>query len=981
MFQGALAREGAFTSVESMRDTLAGLSSDISEKMQMAPVRALSVSLGQIMQTAAGGRGGILERAGRAREMTSRAQKAVTKYEAAQQKSREAIMRHGEVLAGTVGAGPGDMFKTQDEKDAALAKARAERSDAFQARMYQKGVVEQRTTKASEAVSSILNKRQMVQAQAAGTIGIVGGTMAFSAAMAVAQMAAEQLGKAMEQGVDRVLGFAQTAAKASAQLAQSIQGSGGNMGALHAQAGQVGAVGNFGALSVMAGREAALQNMKASIDLYRSNRWARDNGFTGQTGSVRGIGNNMGNGVLPGTFLDWINSTPGALEQFQGALPQADLTGRNLSGFFELPNADVLAGTSSGGVDPVRQLQYWGEDLFGDPKTKAQNLANMRSPMFTETQVKDIKDAGDRFNETVVKAGTQFGKMVYDPKNTEALKNWSKALQAAGMDRVKADKMAASGLYGVDASGKAITSDIGVNRLFGGFLQGQMMPTASEMFEGNRRNLQAQIGQMYNQQAIQQQFTIPAQFAQQMLGNPLPTSSGVGIIPTGGTIDPTNAAMFKQYGPQIDAARGELGKLRDAGYEAMKALAPTDQQRAQLMSLVEGKGGIKDLAAQAQKLSEANIGAQLALGEAQYARQIYLAKRSLGDALGLEGKKTALVNGQVVAATRLGELQRQQVMVSRQSEQLSLAMNQRQLNFAIALSRINTPGSTPIERATRAREQDLLNRDQQRQQDYAEKGFSLGKQIQNIEFSRSTQDQIKELGLIMQGHTVDIQIRNTQPIIDANNQLISYKQNLVSSITETGNSMKELRTTALAEVQAATGDFTEETAKMVDKQVSDMSTKWKGFFAGLTAGGGTGTGTGTMNQGPNGPKPGDQAYTVSLDTTKTTIQADSVTVAAPGPSPTPHAAGTVFDTRGKYDMTVGEAGTEHVAVLRNPRRMPWTQMVGGGGGGGGASVTVNMNGPWHVRNDGDIDMLADSVARRVEDRLNRRAAVFATRES
>jgi hypothetical protein len=51
------------------------------------------------------------------------------------------------------------------------------------------------------------------------------------------------------------------------------------------------------------------------------------------------------------------------------------------------------------------------------------------------------------------------------------------------------------------------------------------------------------------------------------------------------------------------------------------------------------------------------------------------------------------------------------------------------------------------------------------------------------------------------------------------------------------------------------------------------------------------------------------------------------------------------------------------------------------GGGGGSSVTINMGGTWSVRADSDVDLIADSVARRVEERLNRRAAVFATRET
>ena len=974
MLQGALAREGAFSSVESMRDTLSGLSSDIGEKMQLAPVRALSVSLGQIMQTAAGGRGGILERAGKARELTSRAGKAVTRYEDAQRRSRESMMQIGAIKSGTVGAGPDDMFASQADKDAALAKARAEKSDAFETRMKQKSIVEQRTEKASKATSEILTTPQMIRAQAAGTIGIVGGTLAFTAAMAAAQAAMELIGKATDDAADRMMGFAKTATRVSTELAASIQQSGGNVsGAVAGRAASIGYVGDLYGVETMAGRQAGLQNMQASIEMARANAWARRNGFEVGSGSVRGIGNNMGNGLLPGTFLDFLNSTPGAVEQFAGRMGYSpSMLGGGTAGYQGLvpsaPFSPLVAG--GGGGDIQKQLQVIQEVYNPFSGKSAQQRLDTVNEILGLTGNQVTQKGVDEFNDTVIKAGAEFGKLVYDPSKTKEIEQTYQAMRQAGVDEGVARSYSARGVYAQDASGRGVTTGSQINNLFSGLIKGQTMPTASGQLEMMRRGLQVQIGQMYNQQALQQQLSIPAQFAQNLLSNPLASSSAVGILPTGMDAPADLMASFSEYGPRIKGVRDQLSDLQADGMKAMEALAPNEAQRKQLQGLT---GDIKALSEESRTLAEANVGAQLALSEAEYANQLRLAKRSLGDALGLEGKKTALVGDQVVKATRLGELQRQQVMVSRQSEQLSLQMNQRELNFAIALSRINTPGSTPIERATRAREQELLNRDRQRQQDYAEQGFGLGKAIQNIEFSRSTIDQIKSLGLMLQGRDLEIQIRNTQPLIEANNQLISYKQNLVSSITETGTSMKQLRITALAEIQAASGDFSDETAKMVDQQVSDMSEKWKGFFAGLVAAAPPIPGTGTTVSPSTSTTP-KKGYTYDPES--------GLYIKDYGATGTPntnaYASGTVFDAaKGAYSMTVGEAGTEHVAVLRNPRRMPWTQF---GGGGGSSSVTINMNGTWSVRSDGDVDAIADSVARRVEERLNRRAAVFASRE-
>ena len=75
-------------------------------------------------------------------------------------------------------------------------------------------------------------------------------------------------------------------------------------------------------------------------------------------------------------------------------------------------------------------------------------------------------------------------------------------------------------------------------------------------------------------------------------------------------------------------------------------------------------------------------------------------------------------------------------------------------------------------------------------------------------------------------------------------------------------------------------------------------------------------------------------------------------------------------------MTVGEAGTETVAVLRNPRMA----MLGGGfgGGGGGNTVTVNLNGTV-VRDERDIHELARCVAQEVERILGRKGQLLGLR--
>jgi hypothetical protein len=81
-----------------------------------------------------------------------------------------------------------------------------------------------------------------------------------------------------------------------------------------------------------------------------------------------------------------------------------------------------------------------------------------------------------------------------------------------------------------------------------------------------------------------------------------------------------------------------------------------------------------------------------------------------------------------------------------------------------------------------------------------------------------------------------------------------------------------------------------------------------------------------------------------------------------------YASGGLFNTAGEQTITVGEAGKETVAVLRNPRQMSW------GGGSGMGGVTININNPT-VRNDNDIE----AIARAVEETLRQRAALVRPR--
>jgi hypothetical protein len=92
------------------------------------------------------------------------------------------------------------------------------------------------------------------------------------------------------------------------------------------------------------------------------------------------------------------------------------------------------------------------------------------------------------------------------------------------------------------------------------------------------------------------------------------------------------------------------------------------------------------------------------------------------------------------------------------------------------------------------------------------------------------------------------------------------------------------------------------------------------------------------------------------------------------------ASGLLFDTSGSTDLTVGEAGREKVAVLKNPQKMALSGALGPGVMGG-APIVI---GPIYITgntisNEMDLDQIADRLTDKIEDRLSTKAKLLSVR--
>ena len=91
------------------------------------------------------------------------------------------------------------------------------------------------------------------------------------------------------------------------------------------------------------------------------------------------------------------------------------------------------------------------------------------------------------------------------------------------------------------------------------------------------------------------------------------------------------------------------------------------------------------------------------------------------------------------------------------------------------------------------------------------------------------------------------------------------------------------------------------------------------------------------------------------------------------------ANGIVGSTAGPHTMTVGEAGTEEVAILRNPRMASMPMM--GGGGGGVVNVNVNINGGGGDLNEQKLHAWGKQIQQNVEMALNRKTSLLGLRNT
>lgn len=818
--------------------------------------------------------------------------------------------------------------------------------------------------------------------------GIMVGVQAYSMAMQAVGFAMEAAMPAAEKWVDEMFGWQAQATKTTNALGEALYASRGNLAATMSQtavnaglsASMMDYVGS--AVAATATAKAGAKAQQETSDLFRTTlsqkRGAAPEGLFGGYGGVLGsalFGGQMGGGK---GFTEIIAGDVGKLA---GRGEPRDVAGSISTGLNFLTNETLrnyvlgeakkqgsslgAAGDVAGGLGDVMRApgELAGQALTsGNPLLMAAGAASL--PLSLGSMA-----FGAVFGKTPAAPGQPGGGPWMNPAvigkagiEVEGLNNYLKDLESASERGAEASGHATVGNYELASSQEEIDKATRTAILAGDEYGIQMAQqgivlkdtkdrviesaeaykqAALDMAKGktilepgawaaqSQRALlaQRQAGAMQTERTIN--VELPFEMTKQLLGQPI-IAPGAGFFPGAIAGKPSAAAAGLSAGA-AGMAQGALAESAGANLELQRiASEGLSQARADIAKFTPENLGkwdtavtqSQDLSAGIAKLTTNMARLNQAASQASWANQIRLASRALGDALGMLGR---------VGGTRLGQLQREQWMVSRASQQLGLQLQQRQITTQLAIAQFQAPGETGEERYMRQKEALVTADIGQKQLGFSWQEFTISGSIWKENAERAATDA---------GMAIDVmqKARNAEGYTIAAQEAVAKKQQLLAQTMGRMDAMfAQSRGNWGAALNAATqgiGEF----AGSLDVAVREIY---------KTLG-----------------------YSVSRDKNGNLVISGSGLPGGGG-----NARGIVGLARGQTQAIMGEAGDEAVAILRNPRMGSFAP---DSGGGGSSSVVVNVNGPV-VRNDQDISSLARAVAAEVERTLSRKGQLLGLR--
>ena len=508
---------------------------------------------------------------------------------------------------------------------------------------------------------------------AAGFVGGIAGGL-VTAGVSAFVSAAQEIGTLVKQAIDPAIeagvGYLNTTQRVSSALADQVlanQGATSQTVALAAaQAGLTdstyGVIGPQ--LEQAAMVEAANKQTQQQIELLRAG--GNLGGREIPRGLFRSTGGFADTGLLGGTIFG-PPSTPSSMENF---LKRFEGAGFN--------------------VGPPGGVPSYSADLLTDFGIAMNKIFSGQGlDMGTEVADRAVAELNSQF----AKIGSAY------TVGLDATADQAAALEQTlidlGIDQGKRDQFKGLGIAFHDATGSVVTD---IDSLTAAMLD---LDTAAlkvdpELFTrnylmGGRGPLRIQLEQQQAMADLARQAAGAGRYVARLAQPPLPFGAGI----------PTTGAFGEAYGamrPSADVAAFFMDQFvaQDrANFEMLiSKLDAGDQAQARhLQGLVTVSGKmVTGIQTQAREI-------QMGAMQRQYGQSRTVAQRQLADLLGLSGRGPT----QGVSASNVGLMQAENRQLSRDMQQLQFRMQERSLNYQIALAGFMGPGATGEEIADRRR--------------------------------------------------------------------------------------------------------------------------------------------------------------------------------------------------------------------------------------------------------------------------------------
>ena len=827
---------------------------------------------------------------------------------------------------------------------------------------------------------------QMATGLAASIGGTIIGLGIFNAVSQGLSVASEALGEVIE----RQTGYGNIAAKTTGALSdQTRVMHGWVQGAIAVQTGTIGMADSTAKFvdSILEARvagEASNKNLVEQINLFKTAIAVRQQNaeFGGQDRSLF--------------------QTTGGLNIFGVQTP-----------LFGTPSTQELLGRTLGEGSPNIGTTIGPRDISSPARpvgivdaarAKATDVIPALGPEFKK-EAQDYKDAINFINEAMDRGGETAVRFAADVGEiTKAEREQAKAQAAlareAGFGDVaraiedKGGRLRVEGLKGTDR--QQIQQ---LQRGVGAFQQGALLPSKEQAAALTAKQVVAQLDLNQQQGRLQRETLIPGQsFLRQLFA---------GRAPTGGRVDIQNPLragtaslppeILNRPGidtSQLSAGLGQVETQANAGRDALVGMIKSaDQinQRSGISSnLLDSFNALTKAAGQTaatiRSISQASAWMQVNLQVKQINEQIFLMGRSLEDAksflsgagsgeLGLLQNRARSLD---IAQAELGFRQQSLSLANQElgitASTLQLQQRQRQINFQRAIAGFVTPGQTPEEIAARQEEARLEANFAQRQQDIGVKQldnqresvslareqlgisreqFAIQQAMIQVSAERAVGDLGRAIGLLQEQAQVTVQLQVNADAVAAYQEVLEEQKAQIESVIQEAYSVQQTVMSNAAALAAQYGGRITEWNNILIKALSDYVAR-----------------AGAVLMGFNEQVAGQYASQYGQTGT-------SSPTGVSGGGARATASGYYGNVSGATQFTVGEAGPETVAIIRNPRSMMWN---GGGKGGEGVNINITVTGN-NVGSQQDADELAATIARKVEESMSRRSSLLGLRSN